>query len=290
MVTQTKSGVTRYLEGQLRSAVRGHKGLSQLYDRFIWPLRSRHELDIFLLRRLNGSLAIDVGANVGTYSQELARLFKTVLAFEPLPQMYEHLVETLPENVVLRRSALGSFPHDATISIPVENGRSLFGQSTLRSDPSWEGTETSRVHVEKLDDVFAGEPFASSSLSFVKIDVEGYEYDALLGMAATLRRLRPVVLVEIEARHDAEYARSFSFLRGLQYRSFYTPDGRSLKACDASIVLRSQTPENYKNDVSPVLRKFRPGDRRSYINNFWFLHETDLNSNARMRGLIATQG
>ena len=40
--------------------------------------------DIYYLRELNFNYSLDIGANVGTYSIELSKISKKVIAFEPI--------------------------------------------------------------------------------------------------------------------------------------------------------------------------------------------------------------
>jgi hypothetical protein len=55
-------------------------------------------------------------------------------------------------------------------------------------------------------------------VSFIKIDVEGHELEVLLGSVDTLRRDRPILLIEIEQRHSpVPISETFDFLASLGY-------------------------------------------------------------------------
>ena len=56
------------------------------------------------------SIAVDVGANVGFWSVPLSDKFEKVIAFEPMAQVYECLVENTKNlsNIILNNFALGS--------------------------------------------------------------------------------------------------------------------------------------------------------------------------------------
>lgn len=134
-------------------------------------------------------VAVDGGAHIGTWTRYLAGRFSRVLAFEPA----EDTVMCLVENA-------GEIPH-------VEIYASALGQEDLlcgvRDDPTRPGNTGARhlnfdvnqveghgVELVRLDD------FHLPSLDFLKLDLEGYEYYALLGAEKVVRRCRPVVMIE----------------------------------------------------------------------------------------------
>lgn len=131
------------------------------------------------------NIAVDGGAHVGSWSKEMASVFETVYAFEPAEDTYEclvHNVSTL-ENVLPFHAALGS----------------LSGQGRVTDDASRKGNTGSRfmqidesgsISVVCLDDI------ELEDLDFLKLDVEGFEHAALLGAESTVRRFKPVVLIE----------------------------------------------------------------------------------------------
>lgn len=129
--------------------------------------------------------AIDGGAHVGTWTIELCKRFGTVHAFEPDPDNFECLQKnTEGLNVVLHREALGK--HQGTGALVGEYSTSRYviaGNS---------------VRVVTIDSF-------RLSPGFIKLDVEGHEYPALMGAKDTLKS-QPVVL--LEDKHYRRYGKS----------------------------------------------------------------------------------
>lgn len=187
------------------------------------PLRARVgprlEPELALLPRFApaGSLAVDVGANRGVYTYHLSRAVGpngTVIAYEPQPELAAYVRAGMARagNVTVRAVALGERAATARLTIPLRDGRPEPGWATLRRDPHDPGRAYD-VPVVTLDGELAGR-----EVSFIKIDVEGYELATLRGALATLRRWRPVVLAEIEhAWSGASIAPTLELLSGLGY-------------------------------------------------------------------------
>ena len=110
------------------------------------------------------------------------------------------------------------------------------------------------VMLERLD------AFEFLDLMFVKIDVEGAELDVLRGGAETLRRCRPLLLVEIEQRHHREpIAEVFEQIALFGYDGAFLDGSGRLRPLSAFDVERWQ--------LEAVLR---PDRGQPYINNFFF--------------------
>lgn len=126
-----------------------------------------------------GMRIADIGANQGLYSLEMARLAGPageVLAFEPQPQLYTALKANLEAN---RAANVRTFP----IALGAEPGRAMLQESAFNNGDNrigeWGGGGRSfEVEICRLDDVLAENPV----LDFIKMDVQGYEYQALQGM------------------------------------------------------------------------------------------------------------
>ena len=125
--------------------------------------------------------AIDVGMHVGLWSMHLAREFEWVVGFEPVA---EH-IECLHHNMVgfgnweVHHCALGS----RTGSVGMHQYPGSSGSTQV--DNGGQGTV-----MHRLDD------FTFDAVDFLKIDVEGYEFDVLQGAYQTIMRHKPVVVVE----------------------------------------------------------------------------------------------
>jgi FkbM family methyltransferase len=171
-----------------------------------------------------GMVVADVGASAGDFTARMARLVGrrgTVHAFEPHPIHRARLASMAAHRprIVVHPVALSDRSGTAELHVPVIRTRPRYGLATLRPV---EGGERVPIRTERFDEVF-GE---AERLDFVKCDVEGHEQAVLAGAEASLRRLRPVLLIEIEQRHLPEGAieETFGLLRGWGY------EGRALFA------------------------------------------------------------
>jgi len=139
---------------------------------------------------------VDIGANLGYYTCIALQHGKPVVAFEPQQQNLQCLFRNLIANGWQERAEV--FP----VALSDKPGvLTLYGASGPSASliPNWAGysarTQTI-VSVSTLDNVLAGR-FSGRRL-FVKMDVEGAEYQVLKGASATLALVpRPMWLLEI---------------------------------------------------------------------------------------------
>jgi FkbM family methyltransferase len=137
------------------------------------------------------SVAVDVGAAVGTYSYPLAKLCRIVEAFEPFPEQSPGLAAI--RGVRLHPVALSDQEGTLTMYVPLWGGQPFFSNSTSQEIEGPSRAVT--VQAAPLDS------FELDAVSFIKIDAEGHEELVLNGASATLARCRPNLLIEIEQRH-----------------------------------------------------------------------------------------
>lgn len=135
---------------------------------------------------------IDGGAHTGDFLRQMLRVAPRGrhYAFEPLPHLAEQLEDAFP-NVRVRPVALGQESGVATFTHVVNDpGYSGLRTRTYdRPDPELEQIE---VRVARLDDELA----ADDAPAFIKLDLEGGEYHALIGATETIRKHRPVIVFE----------------------------------------------------------------------------------------------
>lgn len=151
---------------------------------------------------------IDVGANVGDFVRAASR-FKTlesVYAFEPQPSCQGKLAKRLERipRATLIPAAVGS--HEGRLEFYVtENSRMASG---LRPDEAVKSaystndfavTETISVPMVTIDSVIP----ESTNVGLLKLDVQGFEVEALAGAIQTLRRTTAVLIEVNYVRHYA---------------------------------------------------------------------------------------
>jgi FkbM family methyltransferase len=153
-------------------------------------------------------VAIDVGANEGLFSYAMSKQFSTVHSFEINDELTNELAAYNPGNIVIHHEGLSSRSGNATLYIPVLNGRPLTGWASLTSG----NCPDTRVHVTKEVTIRTLDELALAPVSFIKIDVEGHELEVLKGAANTIARNRPILLMEVNAAHLEEATAYFSRL------------------------------------------------------------------------------
>jgi FkbM family methyltransferase len=174
-----------------------------------------------------GMVVADIGANVGLYTYLLANCVGEhglVHAFEPNPALFTSLETNCRTNrianVRLHNVALGA--RDDTLTLMQARFNSGDGRLSRR-DASTAGGGRS-VPVRPLDALFEGRP-----LDFVKIDVQGWEFEVIKGMRGQLAGSRPLrIYFEFWPAGlrpaGSEPAELLAFLRQHGFRLYRTED------------------------------------------------------------------
>jgi FkbM family methyltransferase len=112
----------------------------------------------------------DVGANVGYYSERIASLAAQVVAFEPVPQIFSKLSKL-------------SLPNTTFVNLALADSEGVLPMSISGDSSSLAITvgKIAEVRVGRGDDLDLPQP------NVVKIDVEGFELEAISGMQKRLR-------------------------------------------------------------------------------------------------------
>ncbi len=216
--------------------------------------------ELRLLRTMRGDGDfIDVGANEGFWAYVGSRRFRHVHAFEPDQALAEHIAKALPSNVVVHQVALSDHEGQAELLTPVFSGERVHSRASLEPTANDTPTHTTqKVPLRTLDS------FNFTGVSALKIDVEGHEAATLAGARETIKRERPVMIVEIEERHHPGTSEKIiADVCELGMKCFYLRGGKLVPFTPGEIeTLQAKPPSGF--DFS---------DERSYVNNFIFIPE-----------------
>jgi FkbM family methyltransferase len=195
-----------------------------------------------------GDTVLDVGAHKGAYTWHLARLVGAsgrVHAFEPQPHLASRLSRGAARQVVVHPFALSDSKHVDRLVTPIWGDTHMYGHATLEDLPDDTAVETVEIKAITLDSLDLNPTFA-------KIDIEGHEVAMLRGSEDTMSRGRPVLLVEIDWRHQLETKRRAELISWLichDYRVHYVI-GHDLSE---PVELSADTDPNSKIDNSPYI-------------------------------------
>lgn len=170
--------------------------------------KTRHRDQVFELRAIRealrqGGVALDVGANKGSYLYSMARWAgaSPVVAFEPQSRLATYLTHACRRsglrNVTVENLALSNQQGELQLFVPGDShspGASLEASIADKTD-----CHTETVKVTTLD-AYAAEKL-HAPVRVIKIDVEGHEMAVLQGALALIRRDKPLLVVECEGRH-----------------------------------------------------------------------------------------
>ena len=157
------------------------KGNSAVYQQ---PVRQR-SIDLTPSR----TLALDIGANVGLWSRDLAEAFGRVVAFEPVSDFRDCLIKNVPAtNLEVRGCALGEEDTSINMIITAENT----GHSHVDISTMGHGT-TPMYRLDSLE---------LPQVDYIKIDCEGYENTILRGARQIILRDRPIMVIEHKKHKD----------------------------------------------------------------------------------------
>jgi len=180
---------------------------------------------------LNSNHFLDIGANRGWYSCLLRTQNPNlgIYAFEPDSTIHSLLVDNLSqfsctdEVIVIEQMGLGLRDGIAPLATYVEEND---GMMTLFPQANLEVLSQQDVQILTLDSYFKMKLDSSGKTRFLlKIDVEGGEWDVIIGGRDFLTECRPVVVMEINSQllspANATSRMIFELMAELGYSSFW---------------------------------------------------------------------
>ncbi|MEQ9560261.1 MAG: FkbM family methyltransferase [Rhodospirillales bacterium] len=197
-----------------------HDGNSHVINAFGRPERWQFDVifEFLAARGLVRGSALDIGANLGLHSIFLAQQYDRVLALEPHPNTFQLLaynLATYAPNASAHR--LAAYSENGTAELNDGKPGNIGGANlSVRNERS------GRYPVEtiRLDD---WDGLQDQDVGFMKIDVENAEHSVLLGAVETIRRHRPVILMEDWLSNNGNTSDAVKLLMSLGYDTILEP-------------------------------------------------------------------
>lgn len=196
---------------------------------------------------LKNKYAVDIGSNYGIYSFLFSIFFKKVESFEPIQK---HFIEThkLFSNVTVHNYALGNKESSEVINVPIIDNKLIYGYSSIHT--KFKNSISENICVNKFDKVFQ-----HKSLAFMKVDVEGYEIQVIKGAFNFIKKFRPIIMIEIEDRHNKK---SFDFiynqLKNINYSCYYLNKFKLKEITSSSVSLDQLSNMRYINNFFFIIK------------------------------------
>ncbi|MFF0722332.1 FkbM family methyltransferase [Micromonospora sp. NPDC003816] len=166
-----------------------------------------------------GGTAVDVGAWYGPWTARLVRRADRVVAVEPTSALAGQLRVAFPAVEVVEAAVSD---HEGTATLYLPEGGAIVGTSSLEDETQGQPVSVRRITLDSL---------GLTDVRFVKLDIEGHELPALRGAAETVRRDRPVLLIEVEERIQPMEP-LIDLLTSWGYRGYVLPDRQWIPLAD----------------------------------------------------------
>lgn len=156
-------------------------------------------LDLIARYLKKGGVFIDIGANIGQHSMFAASIVGVrgkVYSFEPIPYIFNQILDSARINhfdsiISAHNVALGEKNRTATLYVDKSN---IGGSSVVKADRKDSSEIT--IDIKRGDDVLNN----IQHINMIKMDVEGYEHEALLGMQKTITLYKPIIILEFSGQ------------------------------------------------------------------------------------------
>jgi FkbM family methyltransferase len=146
-----------------------------------------------ILGKIRPNISLDVGANIGNHAVLIAKYSEKLIAFEPVKFVYDllqsNLSQNCPANTLAVNKGLSNEHAIREIFVPDYN----LGCSSLEAQVGV--GEMFNIELIVGDD-WISKNCVGKSIDFIKMDIEGHEAAALIGMSDTIVANQPLLLLE----------------------------------------------------------------------------------------------
>lgn len=229
----------QYPRGSIRSSVRNginyELDISDLIQWFIYfRMQDRARNNLYSLISPQ-DVIFDVGTNIGDVLLNCARIVESkgmVYGFEPALSNYQSCLKNIAlnrfRNISVTQKGLGDVAGKFQLIVASPRNH---GMNRISNDLS---KESSTVEVCTLDEFVATNSI--ERLDLIKVDVEGFEKNVLVGGTLTIQRLRPKLFLELDdqllIRQGSSAKDLFSYVKSIGYSMINAETNIPLKSAD----------------------------------------------------------
>jgi FkbM family methyltransferase len=196
-----------------------HRSFYLLYDLGFLKNDARFKYHYMVKQLIEPNFSVlDIGANLGYFSKNFARLAKNgkLISIEPVPVFFETLsffMKKFP-HVSLYNVALGTEKGTITMVLPESNGMIRTGLPHIA-----ESEEEKQLHANQEVAIVKGSELLADvdRLDYIKCDIEGYELNVFKEIKPVLEKHLPFVQIEIAEKNLPEMMDLFSSLGYTQF-------------------------------------------------------------------------
>ncbi|MGN6343308.1 MAG: FkbM family methyltransferase [Candidatus Nitrosocosmicus sp.] len=217
---------------QLDEQIKVYLYKDSMLSRYIYDGFEKDEIEFLKSNLKPGDIFVDIGSNVGLFSLVASKIVGTkglVYSFEPTPQTFTRLEKNIALNGLFNIKAknIGLSDEKGKLDLQIsENGFEAWNTFAQKENKRFQ-YKTS-VEVSTLDDELTG--IDKSRISFIKIDVEGWEKFVLKGGKSFFQNYSPIVMVEFTETNtfDAGYfvQEIYDIMVGFGYNWFRNKNGQ----------------------------------------------------------------
>jgi len=193
---------------------------------------------------LEEATILDIGSNIGLFTKAIIDKisYKKIYAFEPVKDFFDYSTKTIKDQseVFFYNFAIGNTNETREISVNLDMN---IGSSSLIRNHHNERFET--IEIKRLDDLEI-----KDKIDFIKIDVEGFEADVILGGLKTIEINMPSMFIEIDFPLNNYAKDAFKKLFELGYKPF---DLNQKKLKDILLISPKTDRNKKKSNITFVL-------------------------------------
>jgi FkbM family methyltransferase len=194
-----KSSIVTILDGKLKGWKWG------LHASDFGCLTGRYEpetQDAFIKNIKPNNTVYDLGANVGYFSLLASALIGKngkVYSFEPIKQNFKllanHIAINKADNIKVFEFAIA----DKNKKIVFTNSENPFANTYINSSPMFDISPTIEIEGRSLDSLCFDDKLLPPD--FIKMDIEGAEFDALKGAEKLIKQYHPIIYISTHDNH-----------------------------------------------------------------------------------------